>query len=140
MENLVETIKKGLADELSASYNYMILAAKAKDTALKKAFLNYAIEEMSHGQKLLGLLERLGKNADEIFLKPFHQEDDLVIQLVEYVAQEESAIFYYEILEKLYDNAEVRSSIQQIIQEEQRHLNNIEEIFQKIKSGEYQYE
>lgn len=138
-EKLLKTIRQGLADELSASINYSQIAAEQKDMGLKKAFLNYAMEEMGHAQKLLNMLEVMGESAGTLELALF-QEPDLMIELIEYLAREESAIFYYEVLEKLHDDEAVKILCRQIKQEEQRHYKNITEILNGIKSGEFKYD
>lgn len=135
-EKLLETLRQGLRDELSAAVNYTRLSAKIKNTALKKAFLNYAIDEMKHAQNLTALLEAMGASGDEILLAE-NIDDDLYIHLVNYIACEEAAIFYYDILEKLFVNEEIKLTLKQIQTEEERHLTNISEIFNKLKSGEY---
>ena len=138
-EKLLETIRQGLADELSAAVNYTQVAAGQTNMGLKKQFLNYAMEEMSHAQKLLSLLESWGAEAGKLELSLF-QEPDLLINLIEYVAQEESAIFYYEGLEKLHDDEAVKMLCRQVQQEEQRHFKNITAIVNDIKHGDYDYD
>ena len=135
-DNLLQTIRQGLTDELSAGVNYTQAAAKEQDMGLKKQFLNYAMDEMSHAQKLLGLLESMGQQAGRLDLTLF-QEMDLLVDLLEYRAHEESAIFYYDILENLHEDESVKMLCRQIRQEEQRHLNNITDIIDGIKSGAY---
>ena len=56
------------------------------------------------------------------------------------LAREESAIFYYEVLEKLHEDEAVKILCRQIQQEEQRHYKNITEIVNGIKRGEYSYD
>ena len=136
---LLETIRQGLTDELSAAVNYTQVAAGQVDMGLKKQFLNYAMEEMGHAQKLLNLLEALGEEAGRLELALF-QEPDLLIDLIEYLAREESAIFYYEVLEKLHEDEAVKMLCRQIQQEEQRHYKHITEIVNGIKRGEYSYD
>ena len=97
------------------------------------------MEEMGHAQKLLSLLETLGEEAGKLELALF-QEPDLLIDLIEYLAREESAIFYYEVLEKLHEDEAVKILCRQIQQEEQRHYKNITEIVNGIKRGEYSYD
>ena len=135
-EKLLATIRQGLTDELSAAVNYTQSAAKQQDMVLQKQFLNYAMEEMSHAQKLLGLLESMEQSAGRLNLTMFH-ESDLLVDLLEYLAHEESAIFYYDILENLHDDDSVKMLCRQIRQEEQRHLKNITDIIDGIKSGAY---
>lgn len=138
-EKLLTTIRQGLGDELSAAVSYAEIAAGQRQMGLKKAFLNYAMEEMGHAQKLLAMLEAMGEEAGNIALDLF-EETDLLAALIEYLAREESAIFYYEVLEKLHDDESVQMICRQIKQEEQRHYQNITEIVDKIKSGEFVYE
>ena len=64
----------------------------------------------------------------------------MLINLIEYVAQEESAIFYYEVLEKLHDDEAVKMLCRQVQQEEQRHFKNITAIVNDIKHGDYDYD
>ena len=138
-EKMLTTIRQGLTDELSAAANYTQIAAEQKDMGLKKQFLNYAMEEMGHAQKLLNILEAAGEQAGPLELTLF-QEPDLLIDLIEYLAREESAIFYYEVLEKLHTDEAVKLLCRQIKQEEQRHYKNLSEIVNGIKHGAYHYD
>ena len=138
-EKAIETIKQGLSDELEATVNYILIAAGQGDNKLKKAFLNYAMEELGHAQKLINLLDLLEVESGKIPLE-IKECDDVMVTLIEYIAKEESAVFYYEVLNKLHMDLEIQNLCKQIQQEEKRHLNNINEILTKIKSGEYQYD
>ena len=108
MENkqLAEILQQGLQDEMNSAFQYIALAGKHGDVAVKQAFLRYASEELQHAQELLGMLEQQQAEVREIPLT-LENLDDLYLYLIEYMAHEESAIFYYEALEKLVQQSEV---------------------------------
>lgn len=138
-EKIGETIAQGVKDELEAALNYTAIAGRCNSVKLKRAFLNYAMEEMAHAQKLLSLTEHLALEVEPVALA-LTEPEDLMITLIENIAKEESAIFYYEVLTRLHSDEAIQVLCRGIQQEEKRHLSNISEILAKIKSGEYTYE
>ena len=58
-KQLIEILMQGLQDEMNSAYNYIALAGRHGDAALKQAFLNYASEELKHAKKLMQMLQEL---------------------------------------------------------------------------------
>ena len=136
MENkqLAEVLQQGLQDEMNSAFQYIALAGKHGDVAIKQAFLRYASEELQHAQKLLGMLEQQQVEVGEIPLT-LENLDELYLYLIEYMAHEESAIFYYEALEQLVQQPEVARLCQEVRGEEQLHLRQMRELYQQVKEG-----
>jgi len=129
---LIEILQQGLQDEMQAALQYIALAGQHGDYEIKNDFLQYAAEELQHAQKLLGLLQRMEAPAGEMTL---HLEEmgDLYLFLIEYMAKEESAIFYYDALAQLMQEPMVARLCREIQGEEQLHLRRIREIYQRVK-------
>lgn len=136
MENnqIGEVLQQGLQDEMNSAFQYIALAGKHGDAAVKRAFLQYAVEELQHAQKLLGLLEQRQLPVGEIPLA-LEEMDDLYLYLIEYMAREEAAVFYYEALERLMQQPELERLCREIQGEEQLHLRQIRELYQQVKAG-----
>ena len=133
-EQLLDTLYHGLQDEMNSAYQYIALAGKFGTEEIKHAFLRYAQDELRHADKLLGMIRALGEPIQHI---PVVQEnqDDLYLYLVEYMAKEESAIFYYEALESLVQQPELQSICREMRGEEQMHLHQMRAIYQQIKES-----
>lgn len=65
----------GIADEMNSALQYIALAGKHGDTAIKKEFLSYAGEELRHAQKLLSLMEQLQAEVQDISLSVEEMDD-----------------------------------------------------------------
>ncbi len=131
-KQIEEILLQGVQDEMNAAHNYMRLSGKFSDEELQSAFINYAAEELNHAHKLLKLLP----NGDEVIGQvPIADDemDDIYLYLIEYMAREESAIFYYEALENLTDDEEIQRMCKEIRGEEQLHLRQIKELYQRVK-------
>ncbi len=132
-----EILLQGIQDEMNAAHNYMTLAGKYGDEEMKDAFLKYAAEELNHAHKLL----KLHPDGDALIAQvpiTTDEMDDLFLYLIEYMAREESAIFYYEALEKLTDNEEIQRLCKEIRGEEQLHLRQMRELYQRVKEHGYE--
>ncbi len=129
---IVEILMQGVQDEMNSAHNYLALAGKYSDEAIQQDFINYAAEELNHARKLIRLLEDRGVVVGDIPVTS-DEMDDLYLYLIEYMAREESAIFYYEALEKLVDEPEVQRLCKEIRGEEQLHLRQIRELYQCVK-------
>ena len=101
MENtqIIEVLRQGVRDEMNAAFQYMGIAGLHGDGELKQAFLSYAADELHHAEKLLTELRQRQGKAEEFTLQVGEWED-LFAFLIEYMAHEESAIFYYDTLAK----------------------------------------
>ena len=133
-EQIAEILQQGLQDEMNSALQYIALAGKHGDTAVKKEFLSYAGEELRHAQKLLSLMEQLQAEVQDISLS-VEEMDDLYLYLIEYMAREESAVFYYEALEKLLQEPEIEQLCKEIQGEERMHLRQIGDVYQRVKEG-----
>ncbi|MBR6756597.1 MAG: hypothetical protein IKM15_06590, partial [Peptococcaceae bacterium] len=64
------------------------------------------------------------------------EQEDLFLSLVEYLAKEEAAIFYYKVLQELEMRTETKEICRLIKEEEEEHLQKIGTLYQRLKSGE----
>ena len=128
-EKLAETLLQGYHDEVSAATDYLNFAKNFGDISTKIAFLNYTIEEVNHAVKLLQKIKEHQVPLQQSTLAT----EDVVGDLVEYIAHEESALFYYDILQKLSTDEYVVSLCSDIEKEEARHLATIREILKSIQ-------
>jgi len=134
-EQLLDTLYHGLQDEMNSAYQYIALAGRYGNADLKCAFLKYAQDELRHADKLMEMIRSLDAPMQHI---PVVQEeqDDLYLYLIEYMAKEESAIFYYEALESLIQQPELQLLCREMRGEEQMHLHQIRALYQQIKQME----
>lgn len=130
-ETKKDILNRGLADELNAAAEYIGFAAKFGDLALKERFLQYAADELNHAIKILRLMSDAKVEPEKIAITPI--DGELIEELVQYIAKEEAAVFYYDVLQKLHQDGEVSSLCQEIKNEEDRHLRNIRQIFLQAK-------
>lgn len=133
-DHRIEVLQQGLQDEMNSAFQYIALAGKHGSNAVKQDFLHYAMEELQHAQKLLALLDQLGNEVGEIPVG-LEEQGDLYLYLIEYMAKEEAAVFYYEALEKLMPEQEIQRLCKEIQGEEQLHLREMKEIYQHIREG-----
>lgn len=131
-QQLIDTLYQGLQDELNSAYQYIALAGRYGTGEIKQSFLQYAQDELDHAHQLLGMLCQL---QDAVMPIPVVQEEqeDLYLYLIEYMAKEESAIFYYEALENLLQQPELQMLCRKIRGEEQMHLHKMRVLYQQIK-------
>jgi len=130
-----KTLQQGLEDEMNSAVQYTQLAGQYGDIAVKKAFLGYAMEELRHAQKILSMFEEQAEEPDKVSIALAEQED-LFLSLVEYLAKEEAAIFYYKVLQELEMRTETKEICRLIKEEEEEHLQKIGTLYQRLKSGE----
>lgn len=131
-EQLLDTLYHGLQDELNSAYQYIALAGQYGTGEIKQAFLRYAQDELRHADRLLGMIGDLGESVQHIPVIQEEQED-LYLYLIEYMAKEESAIFYYEALENLVQLPELQLLCREMRGEEQMHLHQMRALYQQIK-------
>ena len=133
-QQLLEILYQGLQDEMNSAYQYIALAGKHGTNQIKQSFLRYAQEELRHADRLLEMIHNLGETVEHI---PVVQEeqDDLYLYLIEYMAKEESAIFYYEALENLVQQPELQLLCREMRGEEQMHLHQMRAMYQQIKQS-----
>ena len=138
MENtqIIEVLRQGVRDEMNAAFQYIGIAGLHGDGELKQAFLSYAADELHHAEKLLTELRQRQGKAEEFTLQVGEWED-LFAFLIEYMAHEESAIFYYDTLAALTDQKELQKLCREIGDEERLHLQQMENLYQKLKHEGY---
>ena len=131
-KQLIELLMQGVQDEMNSAYQYIALAGKHGTNQIKQSFLRYAQEELRHADRLLEMIHNLGETVEHI---PVVQEeqDDLYLYLIEYMAKEESAVFYYEALEQLVAQPELQMLCRSMRGEEQMHLHQMRALYQKLK-------
>lgn len=128
-ETKAEILNRGFADEMTAAVEYLKIAGRYGDDMLKQQFLQYAGDELNHAAKILRLMQENDIKAETI---DFSESDEgLREKMIEYIANEESAVFYYDILQKLHPDKEIVELCQGIKSEEELHLRNIKEIFKQ---------
>ncbi len=133
-QQLLEILYQGLQDEMNSAYQYIALAGKHGTTEIKQAFIRYAQDELRHADRLMAMIHSLNATVQHI---PVVQEeqDDLYLYLIEYMAKEESAIFYYEALENLVQLPELQLLCREMRGEEQMHLQQMRVLYQQIKQS-----
>lgn len=130
-ETKAEILNRGLADELNAAGEYINCAAMYGDATLKKQFLQYADDELHHALKIMRLMEDHEIIPQNITLDSPNGE--MAEKMIEYIANEEAAVFYYEVLQKLHPDKDIVELCREIKTEEELHLRNIKEIFKQAK-------
>lgn len=133
-EQLLDTLYHGLQDEMNSAYQYIALAGKHGNADIKQAFLRYAQDELRHAGRLMSMIGELGEPMQHIPVVEENQ-DDLYLYLIEYMAKEESAVFYYEALENLVQQPELQLLCREMRGEEQMHLHQIRTLYQQIKES-----
>ncbi len=131
-EQLLDLLYHGLQDEMNSAYQYIALAGQYGNGDIKQAFLRYAQDELRHANRLMDMICDLDESVQHI---PVVQEnqDDLYLFLIEYMAKEESAIFYYEALENLVQLPELQLLCREMRGEEQMHLQQMRMLYQQVK-------
>ncbi len=135
---LLETLNQLLADELTAINQYIVHAEMCEDWGYGKlhhAFEKRAIEEMKHAEKLIGRILFLGGTPIVSNLNRIHIGDEVPSQVENDRAAEEDAIKAYNdaiaLAGELRDYA-TRDVLLQILNDEDRHLDEIEELQDQI--------
>ncbi len=137
-EKLIGTLNALLADELTAINQYMVHSEMCDDWGfekLHKHFEKRAVNEMKHAEKLIGRILFLEGSPSVTTLNKIMIGDTVPRQLTNDHAAEEGAI-------KSYNNAIVlagdvkdfatRDLLQEILNDEDGHINGIEELQSQI--------
>lgn len=127
-----QMLQQGLSDELNSALQYTQLAGNFGNVPIKQAFINYAIDELQHAYRILGMFAEQYEEPEQIDLV-LPENQDIFSILVEYLAKEEAATFYYQILQQLAPNSAAYEICQQMKDEEERHLQNIAMLYQQLK-------
>lgn len=137
--SLIDTLNSLLADELTAINQYIVHAEMCEDWGydkLHEGFEKRAIEEMKHAEKLIGRILFLGGTPSVSNLKDIHIGDQVTQQVENDRLAEVDAIKVYNdaivLAGELRDYA-TRDLLMQILKEEDRHMDELEELQDQIE-------
>ena len=136
---LIETLTSLLADELTAINQYMVHSEMCDDWGyekLHKHFEKRAIDEMKHAEKLIGRILFLEGMPTVSNLNKITIGSNVEKQLVNDHAAELDAIKAYNeaiILAGEVKDYATRDLLQQILNEEDEHIDSIEELQDQIE-------
>jgi len=136
---LIDTLNFLLADELTAINQYIVHAEMCEDWGygkLHKGFEKRAIDEMKHAEKLIGRILFLGGTPIVSNLNGIHIGKEVSEQVENDRIAEEGAIKAYNdaiaLAGELRDYA-TRDILVQILNDEDRHMDEIEELQDQIE-------
>lgn len=138
-EKLLTTLNALLADELTAINQYMVHSEMCDDWGyekLHKHFEKRAIDEMKHAEKLIGRILFLEGTPTVSLLNKIMIGDKVDKQLANDHAAEEGAIKAYNeaiILAGEVKDFATRDFLQQILNDEDAHMDGIEELQSQIE-------
>ncbi len=138
-EKLLTTLNTLLADELTAINQYMVHSEMCDDWGyekLHKHFEKRAIDEMKHAEKLIGRILFLEGTPTVSLLNKIMIGDKVDKQLANDHAAEEGAIKAYNeaiILAGEVKDFATRDFLQQILNDEDAHMDGIEELQSQIE-------
>jgi bacterioferritin len=137
-QKLIEALNSLLADELTAINQYMVHSEMCGNWGyenLHKHFEKRAIDEMKHAEKLIGRILFLEGMPTVSELKKISIGSDVSKQLQNDHAAEDDAIKAYNaaiaLASEVKDNA-TRDFLQQILNDEDAHIDGIEELQDQI--------
>ncbi|MEL7625217.1 MAG: bacterioferritin [Clostridiales bacterium] len=136
---LIEVLNSLLADELTAINQYIVHAEMCEDWGYGKlhaGFEKRAIDEMKHAEKLIGRILFLGGTPIVSNLNGIHIGSEVPRQVENDRIAEEGAIKAYNdaiaLAGELRDYA-TRDILVQILNDEDRHMDEIEELQDQIE-------
>lgn len=138
-EKLISTLNALLADELTAINQYMVHSEMCDDWGyekLHKIFEKRAIDEMKHAEKLIGRILFLDGIPTVSVLNKIMIGDNVGKQLVNDHTAEEGAIKAYNeaiILAGEVKDYATRDILQEILNDEDEHIDGIEELQSQIE-------
>ncbi len=138
-EKLINTLNALLADELTAINQYMVHSEMCDDWGyekLHKHFEKRAIDEMKHAEKLIGRILFLEGIPTVTKLNKINIGEDVVKQLkYDHQAEEEAIKAYNEaiILAGDVKDYATRDLLQDILNDEDGHIDGIEELQSQIE-------
>jgi bacterioferritin len=137
-QKLIGTLNDLLADELTAINQYMVHSEMCDNWGyekLHKHFEKRAIDEMKHAERLIGRILFLEGTPTVSTLKKIMIGDNVSAQLANDHSAEEGAIKAYNDAIVLAGEARdfaTRDFLQQILNEEDSHMDGIEELQDQI--------
>lgn len=137
-KKLIATLNALLADELTAVNQYMVhseMNASWGYEKLHKHFEKRAIDEMKHAEKLIGRILFLEGLPVVSSLKKITIGADVTKQLAnDHASEAEAIVAYNQAIKLAGDVADfaTRDILQDILQEEDAHIDKIEELRDQI--------
>jgi bacterioferritin len=138
-QKLIEALNSLLADELTAINQYMVHSEMCDNWGygkLHKHFEKRALDEMKHAEKLIGRILFLEGTPAVSTLKKIAIGADVAKQLSNDRAAEDDAIKAYNsaiaLAAEVKDNA-TRDFLQQVLNDEDGHMDGIEELQDQIE-------
>lgn len=138
-EKLISTLNSLLADELTAINQYIVhseMCANWGYTKLHDHFEKRAMDEMKHAEKLIGRILFLEGKPIVSELKKINIGSDVLKQLENDHASEADAIKAYNEAIRLAGDVNdfaTREVLESILQDEDKHIDGIEELLDQIK-------
>lgn len=136
---LIGMLNALLADELAAINQYIVHAEMCEDWGygkLHEGFEKRALDEMRHAEKLIGRILFLGGTPIVSNLSNIHIGNEIPKQIEYDRAAEEGAIKAYNeaiaLAAEERDNA-TRDILVQILNDEDRHMDELEELLDQIE-------
>jgi len=138
-DRLISALNDLLADELTAINQYMVHSEMCADwgySKLHEHFEKRAIHEMKHAEKLIGRILFLEGTPTVTKLNSIHIGPDIAAQLTNDHAAEEGAIRAYNeaiVLAGDVKDYATRGLLQEILQDEDSHMDGIEALQTQIE-------
>ncbi len=135
---LIETLNALLADELTAINQYIVHAEMCEDWGygkLHKGFEKRAIDEMKHAEKLIGRILFLEGTPVVTKMNQIHIGPEVPKQVENDRIAEDGAIKAYNeaiILAGQLKDYATRDVLVQILNDEDRHMDELEEMLDQI--------
>ena len=132
-KSVADVLIRGIEDELYAAKAFLALTALTDRLDLQQRFIEYSQEESEHALHLLKIYEKISGSTNlQVPVRPLPEITDLYVFLTEYLADEESAIFYYDILIALKHEDMDHALLQKIRDEEKCHFKILTELVETI--------
>ena len=138
-EKLIDTLNSLLADELTAINQYMVHSEMCDNWGYEKLHQHFekrAIDEMKHAEKLIGRILFLEGTPIVSNLRRINIGADIIKELANDHAAEVDAIKAYNEAIKLageVNDFATREILERILEEEDRHIDDIEELQDQIE-------
>ena len=138
-DRLIAALNGLLADELTAINQYMVHSEMCADWGYEKLhehFEKRAIHEMKHAEKLIGRILFLEGSPTVTNLNPIHIGPDIAAQLANDHRAEQDAIRAYHdaiVLAGDVKDYATRNLLQEILQDEDGHIDGIEALQSQIE-------
>jgi len=128
-----DLLLKQLRQELTAASQMAFSAGFAKDPSLRKAFLEFAKDELEYFTNVANILAKMGHSARLEPLEITLEQDELKA-LILLDAMEDTMIHYYE--EMITELKEpFRTEIKRQVSEEKDHKETMRELLDRAKKG-----